>query len=70
MCQVQILIQHTNGDEVLMDDVIRMRVEGENVWLSRFFEDPVSIHATVAEADFLKHTVTLIPTSEQKEPEK
>jgi predicted RNA-binding protein len=69
MCQVQIIL-HANGDEVYMEDVIRMRVDGEKVWLSRLFEDPVSIHATVAEADFLKHTVTLIPTNEQKESEK
>ena len=69
MCQVQIFI-HANGDEVFIEDVIQMRVEGEKVWLSRFFEDPVSIHATVAEADFLKHTVTLIPPSGQKGLEK
>lgn len=68
MCQAQILLQRANGDEVFMEDVIQMRVEGETVWLARFFEEPVAVRATVAEADFLKHTVTLIPTSKQKGP--
>jgi predicted RNA-binding protein len=70
MCQAEILIQRANGDELFMQDVIRMRVEGKTLWLSRFFEEPVAIRATFVEADFLKHTVTLIPTNEQKGPEK
>jgi len=38
-----------------------LKVEGDVVWLSRFFEPPVAVQAVFREADFLKHTVTLLP---------
>jgi predicted RNA-binding protein len=59
MCQAKILMEGSDGEAPYMEDVIRMRVEGETVWLKRFFEEPVQVQAKVVEADFLKHTVTL-----------
>jgi len=38
-----------------------LKVEGDVVWLSRFFEPPVAVRAIFQETDFLKHTVTLLP---------
>ena len=59
MCQSQIVLLSARGEETIMKEVIHLRVEGEIVWLSRFFEEPVAIHAKLEEVDFLKHTVTL-----------
>jgi len=57
-----------DGDaEVVMQDVIHMRIEGETVWLDRFFEDPAPVRARLVEADFLKHTLTLVPLVEQED---
>ena len=61
MCQAKIILLHQNTSETIMEDVTHLKVEGEEVWLSRFFEPPTSIRATVKEVDFLKHTVILVP---------
>jgi len=61
MCQAKIILLHQDKSETIMEDVTHLKVEGEEVWLSRFFEPPTSIRATVKEADFLKHTVILVP---------
>ena len=61
MCQAKIILLHQDKSETVMEDVTHLTVEGEVVWLSRFFEPPASIRATIKEADFLKHTVTLVP---------
>jgi predicted RNA-binding protein len=61
MCQAKVILLHNDKRETIMEDVTQMKVEGENVWLSRFFEPPTAIRATVKEADFLKHTVVLMP---------
>lgn len=66
MCQAQIFLQSSKGEEVIMEDVIHMRVAGETVWLSRFFEDPLCVHATLDEIDFFKHKVTLRSLDEKK----
>jgi predicted RNA-binding protein len=66
MCQAQIVLQSAESEEAFLEDVIRMQVDGETIWLSRFFEDPVAVRATVMEIDFLKHTVILAPTAEDK----
>ena len=61
MCQAKVILLHNDKRETVMEDVTHLKVEGENVWLSRFFEPPTALRATVKEADFLKHTVVLMP---------
>jgi predicted RNA-binding protein len=61
MCQAKVILLHNDKLETIMEDVTHLKVEGDIVWLSRFFEPPTSLRATVKEADFLKHTVVLIP---------
>jgi len=61
MCQAKVLLQCGDGSEVIMEDVTFLKVEGDVVWLSRFFEPPVAVQAVFREVDFLKHTVTLFP---------
>jgi predicted RNA-binding protein len=62
MCQAKILLREPQGERVFMQDVIHLRVEDGTVWLKRLFEQPVQLQATLLEADFLKHTVTLLPS--------
>lgn len=61
MCQAKIILLHNDKRETVMEDVTHLKVEGDRVWLSRFFEPPTSLRATVKEADFLKHTIVLMP---------
>jgi predicted RNA-binding protein len=64
MCQAKILMLRGGKEEIIMQDVIHLRIEGDKIWLERFFEDPTSLQAKLVEADFLKHTVTLSPLDE------
>jgi predicted RNA-binding protein len=61
MCQASIVVEKPQGDEIIMKDVIQLRLEGDKIWLSRFFEEPVSMRASIEEIDFLKHTVRITP---------
>ena len=66
MCQAKVILQEGGKSKILMEDVIHIRVDGERVWLSTFFEDPKSFNAHIKEDDFLKHTVNLVPLPEEK----
>ena len=59
MCQAKVMLLQEDESKLLLDDVIHIKVDGDEVLLSTFFEPPISVHATIMEADFLKHTVTL-----------
>jgi predicted RNA-binding protein len=61
MCQAKVILLHNEKSETIMEDVTHLKVEGEKVWLSRFFEPPTALRAVLKEADFLKHTVILVP---------
>ncbi|HEY47827.1 MAG: hypothetical protein AMJ88_01640 [Anaerolineae bacterium SM23_ 63] len=67
MCQAKILLQRDGGREVWMEDVTHLRVEGDVIWLTRLFESPTTVQARILEADFLEHTVLLIPINNEDE---
>jgi predicted RNA-binding protein len=59
MCQAKIILKQGDNSEIIMEEVTQLTVDGDVVWLSRFFEPPTPVRASLIEADFLKHTVTL-----------
>lgn len=63
MCQAKVYLERGGKLEMVMEDVIHLRVDGDTIWLTRFFEEPKSVEGTLREADFLKHTVTIEPIS-------
>ena len=65
MCQAKVILLQDGESELIMEDVIHIKVDGSKVWLSTFFESPLPISAYIKEADFLKHTVTLVPLPEE-----
>ena len=65
MCQAKVIIQKGDESELFMEDVIHLEVDGDKVWLSTFFEPPLSVKASLKEADFLKHTITLTSLPEK-----
>jgi predicted RNA-binding protein len=67
MCQAKILLHREGGREVLMEDVTHLRVDGDVIWLSRLFESPTEVRAAILEADFLEHTVSLVPIDNRDE---
>ena len=64
MCQAKILIEGKGEQELFMEDVVHLQVDGDTLWLRRLLEEPVSLRAKVLEADFLEHTVTVLPIEE------
>jgi predicted RNA-binding protein len=67
MCQAKVMLQQGEVSQVIMEDVIHIKVDDDKVWLSTFFEPPKSFSASIKEADFLKHTVTLTPLPDEEE---
>jgi predicted RNA-binding protein len=61
MCQAKVFIERNDHRELVMDEVVNLWVEGDTVWITRLLEEPVAVCAAVKEADFLRHTVTLVP---------
>jgi predicted RNA-binding protein len=61
MCQAIIILKDDHGGEEFLRDVIYLKVEGDTIWLSQFFENPISVKGTIEEIDFLKHTVHIAP---------
>lgn len=62
MCQATVYLAQGGQEKELMRDVILLEPVDEGLRLHAFFEEPVTVHARVESIDFLKHTVTLVPT--------
>jgi len=62
MCQATVYLAQNGQEKELMRDVILLEPVEEGLRLRAFFEEPVTVQARVERIDFLKHTVTLVPT--------
>lgn len=61
MCQAVVYLTQNGEEKEIMRDVVLMEPVSDGVRLQAFFEEPVTLAATIARVDFLKHTVTLVP---------
>lgn len=64
MCQAVVYLAQDGQDKEIMRDVVLLEPVAEGVRLQAFFEEPVVLQARIGRIDFLKHTVTLVPTEE------
>ena len=62
MCQATVYMAQDGQEEEIMRDVILLEPVEEGLRLQAFFEEPVIVKAQVSRIDFLKHSVTLVPT--------
>lgn len=62
MCQATVYLAQDGQEEEIMRDVILLEPVEEGLRLQAFFEEPVIVKAQVSRIDFLKHSVTLVPT--------
>jgi predicted RNA-binding protein len=67
VCQATVYLTRDGQEEELMRDVILLEPVEEGLRLQAFFEEPVTVQARVERIDFLKHTVTLVPVSDEGE---
>lgn len=59
MCQTTVYLEQDGERRLFMEDVMRLAVTPGGVTLSKLFEPPIKVPATVQELDFNKHTATL-----------
>jgi len=57
MCQSAVYL----GEKEIAQDVIWLRVEGDDIQFATFFEEPQTVRGTIKRLDFLKHSVILEP---------
>ncbi len=65
MCQATVNLAQDGLEKELMRDVVLLEPVADGLRLQAFFEEPVTVQACVERIDFLKHTVTLVPVSEE-----
>jgi predicted RNA-binding protein len=65
MCQATVYLTRYGQKKELMRDVVLLEPVQDGLRLQAFFEEPVTVQARVERIDFLKHTVTLVPVSEE-----
>lgn len=59
MCQTTVYLEQNGERRLFMEDVMRLAVTPGGVTLSKLFEPPVRVPATIQELDFNKHTAVL-----------
>ncbi|QJA06662.1 CooT family nickel-binding protein [Thermosulfurimonas marina] len=59
MCQARVVVKRGDQEEELMRDVVALEMQGEEILLKAFFEEPRRVKGRLREIDFLKHTVVL-----------
>ncbi len=62
MCQATVCLAQDGQEEEIMRDVILLEPVEDGLRLQAFFEEPLVVKAWVSRIDFLKHSVTLVPT--------
>jgi predicted RNA-binding protein len=62
MCQATVYMAQDGQEEEILRDVILLEPVEDGLRLEAFFEEPVIVKARVSRIDFLKHSVTLVPT--------
>ena len=62
MCQATVYLAQDGQEEEIMRDVILLEPVEDGLRLQAFFEQSVIVKARVSRIDFLKHSVTLVPT--------
>ncbi|MBL7065526.1 MAG: CooT family nickel-binding protein [Anaerolineae bacterium] len=61
MCQSTVYLIKGEQKEEVMREVTRLVSVESGVQLEAFFEEPRFVPGRVAQVDFLRHTVTLVP---------
>jgi len=71
MCQLRAVVQRDEHQETVMESVTGLEVVGDDVVLSTFFEDPLTIAGVeIKKIDFLGGSVLLVPRSASQSLEK
>jgi len=67
MCQAIVYLFKDGETTELMRDVIAIEHSAEGLRLESFFGPPLVVQAAIRHIDLLKHTVTLVPTTQTEQ---
>ena len=59
MCQSSIYVIDEDREELLLEEVALVEVEGDRVALKTLFGEPLSLCARIKEIDLMKHRIVL-----------
>ncbi len=60
MCESRVLIDSGGGRELLMEDVVRVEITGDDVKLTGIFGEVRHAKGRIKEIDLLKHTILIV----------
>ncbi|MEA1935030.1 MAG: CooT family nickel-binding protein [Thermodesulfobacteriota bacterium] len=68
MCQINVLLEKDNRQEMIMEQVTRLEVFPESIRVTSLFEEPKLVpDVKIREIDFLDGIVTLVPARDKNE---
>ena len=59
MCQSNVYTIEEDREELLLEDVASLEVDGDRVTMKTLFGEPVSLRAHIVEIDLMRHKVLL-----------
>ncbi len=60
MCESRVVIDRGNGHELLMEDVIRVEITGDDIKLMGILGEVRHAKGRIKEIDLLKHTILIV----------
>ncbi|MBI2503174.1 MAG: CooT family nickel-binding protein [Candidatus Latescibacteria bacterium] len=59
MCQSSVYAISGDREELILEEVASVEVEGDQVVMRPLFGEPLSLHARLVEVDLMKHRIVL-----------
>ena len=59
MCQSNVYAIDSGRQELLLEEVARLEIEGDEVTIEPLFGEPISLTARIKEIDLMKHRIVV-----------
>ena len=59
MCQSNVYAIDSEQQELLIEEAVRLEIEGDEVIIEPLFGEPVSLSARIKEIDLMKHRIVV-----------
>ena len=59
MCQSNVYAIDSGRQELLLEEVVRLEIEGDEVTIEPLFGEPFSLAARIKEIDLMKHRIVV-----------
>ena len=59
MCQSNVYVIDSEQQKLLLEEAVRLEIEGDEVIIEPLFGEPVSLSARIKEIDLMKHRIVV-----------